>query len=164
MSAADEPIELAAPRLRWIFYAVGAFLVAGFSGGLSTALDPESRSFLVLPAFIAVMGIAFVLVALRPGRLRITRDGFAYTAPLRRGAYRWSDIARFGVYLAIGGENVGFDFASDYRGARPRAIAADARGGFAASLPGTYGRDARALADLLERRRIAARSAFAGSR
>ena len=153
----DEPIVLEAPRLRWVLYAVGAFVVAGLAGSTAMALDNPGNAFLLLPALIAVFGVGFAVMALSPGRLRIEGEGFAYTAPGRSGSYRWSDVARFGVYLAVSGENVGFDFASEYRGRRPRRLAADARGGFAASLPGTYGRDAHALADLLERRRITAR-------
>lgn len=148
---------LEAPRLRWILYSVGTFVVAGLVTSTTMALDAGGNGFLFLPAVIAILGVAFALVARSPGRLRIANDGFAYTALGRSGSYRWSDVERFGVYLAVGGENVGFDLAPDYAGARPLRLAADARGGFAASLPGTFGRDAHALVDLLERRRIAAR-------
>src|SRR5207302_6191840 len=134
-------------------------VIAGLSGSIATTLDPGGSAYLIVPGTIAVIGGVLALVALSPGWLRMNRDGFAYASPGRSGSYRWSDIGRFGVYLAVSGENVGFDFASEYRGRRPRRLAADARGGFAASLPGTYGRDAHALADLLERRRISARTA-----
>ncbi|HKW78899.1 MAG TPA: hypothetical protein VJQ09_07340 [Candidatus Limnocylindria bacterium] len=154
----DEPIVLEAPRLRWLLYSVGALLVAGFAASIASALDPAWPSpFLALPGAIAVIAGAMALMARRPGQLRIASDGFSYNAPLSSASYRWSDVLRFGVYLGVGGEKVGFDFAPDYTGPRQLRLAADARGGFAASLPSTYGREPRALADLLERRRIAAR-------
>ena len=145
-------------RLRWTLYAVGAFLVAGFAASIATAFDPGGPSpFLFLVGLIAVFSGAFALMALSPAELRIEEDGFAYRWILGSRAYRWREIARFGVYLGVGGERIGFDFMPEYAGPRPARLAADARGGFAASLPSTYGRDADALADLLERRRIAAR-------
>ena len=157
MIPVDDPLVLEAPRLRWILYALGAFFVAGLAASTTMALDAGGNGFLLLPGLIVILGVAFALMARSPGRLRIAKDGFAYTALLRNGSYRWSDVSRFGVYLAVGGQNVGFDLAPEYDGSRPRRLTADARGGFAASLPSTYGRDAHALADLLERRRVAAR-------
>jgi hypothetical protein len=160
MSAArDDTLVLTEPRLRWILYAVGALVIAGFAASVASALDPAGPGpFLFLTGVIAVLAGAFALMARSPAQLRIAPEGFAYRAPFGSRSYRWADIARFGVYLGVGGERVGFDFMPDYAGPRPRALAADARGGFAASLPSTYGRDAKMLADLLERRRIAARA------
>ena len=132
--------------------------MAGFAGGVANALEPgDAGGILLFAGAVAVLALLLALAARSPGQLRIEPEGFRYTALLAHGSYRFADIARFGVYLGVGGERVGFDFTPEYSGPRPRKFAEDARGGFAASLPSTYGRDARALVDLLERRRIAAR-------
>jgi hypothetical protein len=149
---------ITAPRVRWLLYAVGALLVAGLAAGAASALDPGGgRLFLILPGGIAVLSGALALMARNPGELRLTGDGFFFRGLLASGSYRWGDVARFGVYLGVGGDRVGFDFGPEYGGPRPRKLVAEARGGFDASLPGTFGRDATALANLLERWRIAAR-------
>jgi hypothetical protein len=83
-------------------------------------------------------------------RLRLSPAGFAYGTVRRRYAFRWSEVASFGVAEFAAHRWVVFSFAAGYSGDE-RVRAVNQRfGGFDRFLPDIYGMRAAALAELLE--------------
>jgi hypothetical protein len=106
--------------------------------------------------FFGLCGMV-ALVSLVPdaNRLRLDADGLEIRSLFRSTRYAWRDIARFGPTRVGLHTMVGLDFAAHVDEAvRLRRVN---RGltGFDGALPDTYGRKAAALADHLERWRVA---------
>jgi len=135
----------------WKAVVIGiALLVASAA---ARAIPDGDTGLTLAAAGMAVCGVVSILcgvvLALRPGAgLRLDATGFAVVGPLRRQAFRWSDVSDFAVWSKDKSSFVAF------KAAKPRFTASDTMnatltGGRNGLLPDTYGMTAGQLARLM---------------
>jgi hypothetical protein len=139
-----------------LFLGSGAFVAAGIWIGMSG----ESVGY--WGAVFFGLGVVVGVVQMIPGSsyLKLTRDGFEFSAMFRRHFVLWSDVSEFGVMtirqggLAVN-RMVGFNYSVPAKGVSGRALSR-AVAGFEGGLPDCYGHRAEVLAEMMTRLRAEA--------
>lgn len=139
-----------------LFIGCGAFVAAGvWMGNSGESVGYWGAAFFGL-------GVVVSVVQMIPGSsyLKLTRDGFEFSALFRRHHVLWSDVSEFGVAtIRQGGlavhRMVGFHYSVPAKRVSGRGLSR-AVAGFEGGLPDCYGHRAEDLAEMMTRLRAEA--------
>lgn len=124
------------------------------AGGVWLGLEGDWIGYLC-SAFFG-LGVAVFIVQLLPGAsfLKISKDGFEFSAIYRRQYVKWDDIEEFGVFThrhsgVTTNKMVSWNYVSDFDKSKVGRALSKGIAGAEAGLPDTYGLKAEKLLEIM---------------
>jgi hypothetical protein len=122
--------------------------------GVWAIRDEASRAAVWLGIIFFGFGVVLAIVRLLPGAnyLRLDPTGFTYCVAFYRQRVAWSDVSEFGVVAKDATHaysTVGFNYVPRFTENQAGRELAKSVNGWEGALPGTYGRRAAELSDLM---------------
>ena len=155
LEQSNEVVILRHGRVRALFI---VFICVVAVAGLWSIRDEAGRATIwVAIILFSGFGIFAGILRLLPGAsyLRLDQTGLTYCAAFFPVRVAWDDVAEFGVVAKDAGHayaTVGFNFVPSYTENVAGRELAKSVNGWEGALPGTYGRRAEELADLMNER------------